>query len=186
MIKKNYAGQLLAANPSNPKDGDQTAVIFIITNNGPTTVGLQINQTINNPSLGHICSNIGIFYDGSEPLYWGGQISQNKIHVVHSLDWEGFTTVKITEDLGVTNDISVLAAISRNEGPEYFRACVGYWLWENGRFEQQIDPKQFPSGEVSRWETVPATIENIFAETNEDQWRATLEESARKQASSWF
>lgn len=186
MIKKTYQGQLLAAHPGNPKDGDERAVIFVITNADDVTVGLQINHTMTTPRLSTICGNIGIDYDGYEPLYWGGQISQNKIHVVHSLDWQGLSTVKITDQLGVTNDISVLAAISRNEGPEYFRSCVGYWLWENGRFEQQVEPKKYPSKEVHRWETLPATVENVFSTSDEEQWRAVLEASARKQVSTWF
>jgi putative transcriptional regulator len=186
MIKKTYQGQLLAAHPGNPKDGDHTAVVLVITNKDNITVGLQVNQTMENPPLSTICHNIGIDYEGLDPLYFGGQISQNKIHVVHSLDWQGLTTVKINSEIGVTNDISILAAISRGEGPEYFRACVGYWLWEHGRFEQQINPKEYPSKEIHRWESVPATIENLFSTTDEEQWRSILEASARQQVANWF
>jgi len=183
---KNYQGHLIAANPANPVDGNENAVILIIANNNDTTVGLQINQLMDSPELGQICRNIGIEYDGKEPLFWGGQISQNKIHVIHSLDWQGLSTTKINDELGVTNDISVLAAISRNEGPEYFRCCVGYWIWEHGRFEQQVDPKNYPSKEIHQWETVPATMENVFSTIDKDQWRYILNESIKLQTAVWF
>jgi putative transcriptional regulator len=181
-----YRGKLLAANPANPKDGDQTAVIMVINHTIDATIGLQVNTTLAHPTLSHIMHNMGIWYEGMDPLYYGGQLSQNKIHVIHSLDWSGLTTVKITDEIGVTNDISVLAAISQGQGPELFRACVGYWMWENGRFEQQMDPKNFPSNEVHRWESVPATLENVFGYSDEEQWRKILEESARTQAAAWF
>lgn len=186
MSTKNYQGQLLASHPGNPKDGDEKSVVFVVSHLNDVCIGLQINHQMPAPSLASICQGMGIWYEGDEPLYWGGHISQNKIHVVHSLDWAGLSTTKITDEIGVTNDVSILAAISRGEGPEHFRSCVGYWLWEHGRLDQQINPKKYPSKEVHRWELVPATLESIFDSAGEEQWVSILEQSARQQVANFF
>jgi putative transcriptional regulator len=185
MIKNNLQGHLLAANPSNPRDELDRAVILLTSHTSGSSVGLQINRVLPELSLANIANNIGIWIDDDHPVYCGGSVGVNKIHVIHTNDWQGHTTVRITKDLCVTNDISVLAAISRGEGPDQIRACAGFWLWEDGQLDQQLGntPAEF---DRYKWETVPATIENVFESLGIEQWHNTLEASARMQVSLWF
>jgi putative AlgH/UPF0301 family transcriptional regulator len=185
-MEVDYRGKLLAAHPSNPKDGDQMSALLIITHNKGLSLGLRINQIIPNHDLSAVCQNLGIWYEGSEPIFYGGKSGQNRIHVIHSLEWVGPSTMILNKDIGVTNDVSVLAAISDGEGPEYFRACAGHRIWNHQLLEKQIDPKNYPSDEVHRWEIANATIDNIFNEYEDDQWRKILEDSAKQQAAAWF
>lgn len=184
MIKKKYPGYLLLANPNNPRDELNKSVLLIVTHTNNVAVCLQINNPLEDINLQTVAGNIGIDYPTADPLYYGGNIAQNKIHVVHSLDWRGMSTVKLNDRLAVTNDISVLAAISQGEGPEYYRACAGYWLWENGRLDQQLDPKF--KGEPHKWEISPATINNVFNGEGPEQWRNAIDEAAKFQVNAWF
>lgn len=183
MTKKNYQGHLLAANPNNPRDELDRAVILLIGYGADTVFGLQINNPYDDLNIKSISDNIGIDLDIDAGIYRGGSNGLGKISVVHSADWTGLSTVLISENLAVTNDISVLAALSRGEGPEYFRACAGHWLWERSQLESQLDPH---TKTRYKWEAVPARLETVFGLEGEEQWQTALEESARHQVSAWF
>lgn len=186
MTEKSYVGHLLAANPFNPKDQLEQGVILVVTHTAELALGLQINKPLSNITLSDICSQIGIDADLDEPIYHGGVVNTNKIHVVHSNDWSGLTTARLNNELSVTNDISILAALARNEGPEYFKACAGFWGWESGQLDSQIQAKTEKQIK-HRWETVPATVNNVFeAGSDFDHWRSVIEESAAKQVAVWF
>jgi putative AlgH/UPF0301 family transcriptional regulator len=184
MIDKNYQGQLLVSNPRNPVDELASSVIFVLTHSEKMAVGLQINQRIDNLDLQTVAHGLGIWHDGSDPVYSGGNMGINKIHVVHTQDWMGINSSPVTSDLAVTNDISIIAAISQGDGPEYFRACAGFWLWEAGVLERQMNPQD--TSVVHRWETLSPSIEALFEREENDQWRHCLELSARSQVDLWF
>lgn len=185
MPKKNYQGCLLVANPSNPKDELSKAVILLVSHHPTKSVGIQINNPLTDLDLQTVSNNIGIDFEGQDPLWYGGSIGSNKIHVVHSNDWAGLSTVKINDEISITHDISVLAALSRGEGPKQYRACAGYWGWEAGDLDQQLDPKQ--ADKVShKWETLEATLENVFEGEGPDQWHKAIEESTKNQVNAYF
>jgi putative transcriptional regulator len=185
MIEKPYIGQLLAANPNNPKDGLSGSVILIVNHNEQATVGIQVNARLLDMELSGVMSGLGIDYIGNDPLYRGGNIDGGKVHVIHSTDWEGMSTVKINDQLAITNDLSILAAISQGEGPEYFRACVGFWMWEAGVLEIQLNAK-IDTDVQHRWESITGNVKNVFENEGVEQWYEALESSARKQVSHWF
>lgn len=182
--KKKYDGYLLAANPANPKDDLERSVILLLRHTDDISVGLQINRELPNHKLSDISETNGIFIDSNASLWYGGNTEERKIHVVHSTDWMGLSSGKITNDIAVTNDISILAAVSRGEGPEYFRACTGYWVWDNGRMNHMLDPHYHD--EPVKWEILPATMETAFSEEGIDQWLLAIDRSAQFQTASWF
>jgi len=184
MTKKKYPGYLMVANPNNPRDEISKSTILVVTHNSKLAIGLQLNNPLEDINLKTVADNIELEYEGTDPLFYGGNISQNKIHVVHSNDWCGLSTVKLNEHLSVTNDISVLCAIAGGEGPEYFRACAGYWIWEDGKLDAMLDPHN--KHEPHKWVMVPATLENSFSGEGPEQWRLALEQAARYQVSAWF
>jgi putative AlgH/UPF0301 family transcriptional regulator len=187
MSWNNYQGHLIASHPCNPQDEHHHSVILMVNHTPDTAVGLRINQLVNIPVLKNIVNeNLGIDYHRDDPLYSGGSSSANKIHVIHSMDWSGLSTVQITDEIGITNDISVFAALSRDEGPEHFKACMGFWFWANGHFDLQMNHKIRPQESRHRWEPVEATIENTFQTSEVLMWDRVIEESAKMQINSWF
>lgn len=184
MAKKKYSGYLLVANPNNPRDELAKSVLLCVNHTGNLAIGLQINNQLVDIDLSTVAFNLGMDFPSNAPLWYGGNIASNKIHVVHTNDWRGITTVKLNDEISVTNDISVLAAISRGDGPEYFRACAGYWLWEDGRMDKMLDPRD--KEDPMKWEVVPATMDLIFDGEGQDQWRIALERAAKHQVDAWF
>lgn len=182
--KSSYVGKLIAAHPVNPRDSLDHAVILIVTHTPQICIGIQINRPLYELDLGTVSGQSGIEYDGEDPVFYGGKINSNKIHVVHSLDWSSMTTVQITPDIGVTNDLSVLAAIAQGEGPFDFRACAGFWNWPTKELTQQLNGRRDPT---HKWELTPATLENVFdSDVELEQWRSVIEDCARDQVANWL
>ena len=181
--KQSYQGYLLVANPNNPKDELEKSVILVVGHGIEQVVGIQINNPYDRLTVQSISEGLGIDLDITDSVYRGGGNGVNKISMIHSADWTGLSTTLITENLAVTNDISVLAALSRGEGPEYVRACAGHWLWDRHQLDQQLDPHAITR---YKWEAVPANMINIFDLEGEEQWQSALEASARYQVSAWF
>ena len=92
--------------------------------------------------------------------------------------------MELTPEIAVTYDISILADVSRGEGPEFFRACTGYWLWGEGRMNHMLDPHH--TDEPVKWEILPATMETVFAEEGIDQWILAIDHSAKFQTAGWL
>lgn len=183
MTNQNLLGKLVVAHPLNPKDGLDHTVTLIVTHTPMLTLGLQLNNVMVNLPLKTVFMQLGLWYDGDEMVYHGGVINPGKIHIVHSLDWTGHSTIAMAENIGVTNDISILNALSRGEGPEYFRACAGFMSWEDSLLDQQLDS----SSKLSHhWEIAPATLETVFASDGMDQWHAAIEASVKRQVADSF
>jgi len=184
MTKKRYPGYLLVANPNNPRDELSRSVILVANHTADVAIGLQINNPLEDIDLQTVAQNLGMDFDKNAQLWYGGNMNTNKIHVIHSNDWKGLSTVKMSDEISVTNDISVLAAIARGEGPEHFRACAGYWIWSDGRLDRMLNPRE--KEDPMKFEITPATIESVFDGEGPDQWRSVLDKAAKYQVNAWF
>lgn len=185
MPKSSYKGNLIVAHPNNPRDELSRAVILVIAHTHSRSMGIQINYPVAHPSLSSICDNIGIEFLCDDALYYGGNVGTNKIHVVHSSDWNSTSTIMLNEDIYLTSDISVLAALAAGEGPSQFRACAGFWGWDDGELDRQLS-NNFIKENKYHWEIVKATSQNVFDGQGPEQWRKVLEDCASQRINSWF
>lgn len=180
MPKKSLVGQLAVANPLNPTDGQEFAVTLIVSDDREATVGVQINRPIPRLNLGMVCQRVGIKTTRTDPIYRGGRVNSGKIYVIHSVDWQSETTCQITDDLSITNDLSILRAINSGSGPQHFRACAGFWIWPPRQLWQQIIAGPVSEAE-HRWETINGTAQRIFESGQHlDQWHNIMEQVARQ------
>lgn len=183
---ENYQGQLLIAHPTNPDDNLKNSVILVVSYASPMCLGLQINKTIDHIKLSNICQNMDIDYLGDENLYHGGIVGTGKVHVVHSTDWRGPSTVQINDYINVTSDISVLVALSHGGGPEHFRACAGYWTWSKSLLDNQLGLGSKGQLTDYRWEVLPANTEHVFSLDGDDQWAHCVKASTELLVKYWF
>lgn len=170
----NCIGKLLIANPTNPEDDLARSVLFCTTHTKNIAIGLQVNRLNDDIDLSTVAYHLGIEYYGSEPVWYGGNISRDKIHIIHSLDWRGISTVPLTEHIGVTSDIGILAAIARDKGPRLFKACAGYWLFDNGRLDKHLSKIKDPN-DPFKWEVVDADIDTVFLLDYQYLWEECLQ-----------
>lgn len=183
MLRKTLLGNLLVANPLNPQDNLSFGVVLVASQSYKTTIGIRLNLPSKIVPLESVFEQMDLEYDGPEFLYTGGNTDRSKVHIVHSLDWTSVTTMRVTDDIGITGDVSVLEAISKGCGPKHFRACSGYWIWDNDLLNKQISKTELTT-EYS-WELAPATIESVFEYDKLDQWHQAIELSASIQSEQW-
>jgi len=188
MIEQNYRGFLLAAHPKRVDPYLRRGVMLILDHDSSGAIGLQINKPYGHDvSLDTVMQNLNLPLTSGQdqPLYNGGTEMTNRIHVVHTLDWYSPSTVKLTDQIGVSNDVSVLAAIANGEGPEYIRVIAGYTKWLPGHLNGEILGED-PWTINHTWTFVPANIDILFGLDDIDQWHKIIAESGRIQVSSWF
>lgn len=186
MIEQNYQGYLLAAHPKRSDPFTRRGVILVLDHSETGAIGLQINKPFTSDvNFETVMNNIGLSTDLDYPLYNGGQENQHRIHVVHSMDWYSSATTKVTEDIGVSHDISVLTAISAGRGPVYFKAVAGHVKWAAGNLEGEVLGED-PWDITHSWSFAPATSETVFDFDEYEQWHSVITESSKHQIASWF
>jgi len=162
----NLVGQLIISSPGNHRDSLYQSVILVTQNDNKLVTGLQINARLAQPDLALVASEMGLTHQQPEdPLWYGGNISNSRIHIVHSLDWTSPATLAINDQIGVTNDVNVLTAISQRTGPKLYRACSGHWCINTLHHN---------------WETCEATTELVFSDNHYTQhWHECLAASIK-------
>ena len=186
MIDQKFKGYVLAAHPRRQEPVLRRGVILVIDHDDTGAIGLQINKPFTNDiTFATVMHNVGLTTDIDQPLYNGGPESSNRIHVIHSLDWYSPTTIKVTDTIGVSNDVSVLTAISENEGPEHFRVVAGFARWLPKHLDGEIagtDPWHI----TQSWSYAPADLETVFSGDDIDQWHTVIDKSSRLQTATWL
>ena len=186
MIIQNYKGQLLASHPKRRDSYLRRSAMLILDHDTSGAIGLQINKKFaSNITVGTVMRNLGLRIDNDQPLFHGGSESPNRIHVVHSLDWFTANTINLSDDIGVSNDISVLSAISEDDGPEYFRVVAGFTRWLPNHLEGEISG--IDSWDITHsWSNSPVSIETVFELEDTDQWWGIHDHAKKQQIANWF
>lgn len=186
MIIQNYKGQLLASHPKRRDPFLRRSAVLIIDHDAAGAIGLQINKRYaNNVSVSTVMNNLGMQITEDQPLFHGGAESPNRIHVVHSLDWTTISTIRLSNTIGVSNDISVLSAISEDSGPEHFRVVAGFTRWLPNHLEGEITGAA-PWNITHSWSSAPVSIETVFELDDTDQWWGIHDHASKQQIANWF
>lgn len=186
MIEQNYTGYLLGAHPRRRDPLLNKGVMLVLEHDETGAIGLQINKPfVNDLSFETVMNNVGLHAPDDQPLYNGGPTHSNRIHVIHSLDWYSNHTVKLTEQIGVSHDLSILAAIAANEGPSQFRVVAGYTVWQPGYLDGEVSGEE-PWDVTASWSFVKAEPETVFQIDGVDQWHRIIMDSSKLQIANWF
>lgn len=176
---QDLAGQLLISHPRSQDSDFNKSVILVASADSNIVVGVQLDTVMPELVLSEVCYRMDIAYSGTEPIYRGGDRGVGRVHVIHSSDWSGITTVSITPEISITNDLSVLAALSVGDGPARFRACAGHWSWQPPQLENQ-----FRSGQ--NWVVLPSDPDLVFDQESERQWRTCINRYTLECGRRWF
>jgi putative transcriptional regulator len=182
---KNLAGRILVSQPKSDDPYFSKSVILVAKHGSRGSWGLMINKATPNLTLGTIMQAVGIDSNKSDRVYVGGPVDTHRVCVVHSMDWQSYNTIQIAPDLGITNELQVLAAISQNEGPALFRTCIGSCGWGPGQLDGELQGK-FPWKSHNAWLDAPADIESVFSLSEDDQWQKGIELVAKTAVDKWF
>ncbi|HHJ17795.1 MAG TPA: YqgE/AlgH family protein [Gammaproteobacteria bacterium] len=142
------------------------AVTYICEHNDEGALGLVINRPLD-MQLGEILQHVQVEDIQPEarqiPVYLGGPVQQDRGFVLHDPlgDWEA--TLRVTDRIGITSSLDILAAIARNEGPERTLIALGYAGWGAGQLEQEMAENAWLNG--------PANPDILFDTPDEERWK---------------
>jgi len=181
----NLSGHILVAQPKTHESIFSKSVVLVAHHDQNGAWGVMVNKPTPKVTLDTVMSSTGISYINPEPIYVGGPVDTHRVHVVHSLEWRVSSTVIVTPEIGITSELSVMAAIAKSAGPRLYRVCVGISAWAQGQLEGEY--KGLPPWKLEhRWLDAPATIESVFNLSNDEQWGKSIELVANNKISDWF
>lgn len=180
----NYRGKLLAAHPKRQQEYLKKSVMIVAEDHELGSWGLQINWPHRGPiSFSTIIENQGMWINFDCSVFFGGQYNLTRCFLLHTLDWSSATTVPLTEDLGMTGDLSVLAAIVENQGPEKYRPIIGAHKWGANELQQELSS----SADIEdSWLIVNPTIDLIFGYQEKEQWQAVISACGQTLINQWI
>ena len=179
------SGKILVAPPKH-LEGHFSKTVVLVAQHGLTGAwGVVVNRQARTVNMQNIMNAAGIEYSGHEPIFVGGPVEPTRVQVIHTLDWHSSSTLRITDNIGITGDLSVLAAIAANEGPKLYRAGVGLAVWSAGQLDGEMSGKE-PWRKEHQWLTNEATVELCLTGAGEEQWQRAIDECINQRIATLF
>ena len=132
-------------------------------------VGIVINHVQHGISGRMIFEELGMEFNADAehiPIHIGGPVHSNELFVLHGppLDWED--SLKITDDLALSNSRSILEAIASGKGPDSYLISLGCAGWGPGQLEWEMAQ--------NAWLTSPCALDIIFKIPIEIRWEEAI------------
>ena len=185
MTNIDYTGKLLVTQPIVEDQNFKKSVILVAQHSMTGSWGVVVNKHAKNITMTEVFSAAGIDCFLHESVFAGGPVEKSRVHVIHTLDWTSPTTLQITKDLGITGDISVLAAISAGEGPKMYRVGVGLAVWAPGQLEGEQSGIA-PWSPLNQWLVTDATLELVLTGAGEEQYQRVINNCVNRSISDFF
>ncbi len=129
---------LLVAMPSLKDPYFEKTVILLCNYTQESAFGL----VINNPSSIQIKDILSEQFEAKEeltnPLLLGGPVQPESLWAIHSSDFTGNTTSKVTATIHISSIQEVLSALVQGEGPHYYHLGCGYAGWGEEQLDREI------------------------------------------------
>lgn len=163
-------GQLLVAAPKMTDPNFAETVIVMVDHNAGGAMGLIVNRIMGSGQLKTLLQGFGVESDtasGTVRLHAGGPVETGRGFVLHSADYSGPSTQKVSDGLAVSTGRDILNAIADGEGPRVIRFILGYAGWGPGQLE----------GEMARddWLTAPAEPSLVFDDDVDSLWQKAVD-----------
>lgn len=159
-------GQLLIAMPSMADPRFQQSVIYVCAHTPDGAMGLVLNRPIVKPTFDDLLKQLSV-----EPvppareikLYAGGPVENARGFVLHTSDWTGEGSLRVTGDTALTASLDVLKVIAEGGGPRECVLALGYAGWGPGQLDQEI--------QQNAWLSVPPDETLLFDKEHDTKWR---------------
>jgi len=170
--KFSLCNHFLIAMPSLNDPNFEQSVSYICEHNSEGAMGIIINR-ITEITFADLCEQLDIEITDTDttdyPIYHGGPVETERGFILHSPVGEWDSTLKVTDDIGLTVSQDILQAIaegydSDNKPPEHFLITLGYAGWSEDQIEDEIAENV--------WLNTPANSEILFKTPIEHRWAA--------------
>ncbi|MEY4593214.1 MAG: hypothetical protein RIR18_2109 [Pseudomonadota bacterium] len=162
--------QFLIAMPAMVDPFFNRTLVYICEHNENGALGIIVNRPLD-MSLATLFDKIGIKLENEEianlPVYFGGPVQTDRGFVLHRPLGEWQSTLKISDDIGLSSSRDVLSAVAEKGDPGDIIVTLGYAGWEGGQLE-----KEFAD---NAWLSVPADPELLFGVAPEERLGEALQ-----------
>jgi len=138
-------GQTLIAMPNMGDPRFERSVILICSHQNDHAMGIVINKTIKEVTIGELLKQLEINADktlSSSPVFYGGPVQQDQGLVIHTLDYKLDETLIVNDNIGVTGTREILANVASKEDsvprPDRYLLALGHAGWSGGQLEEEI------------------------------------------------
>jgi len=180
----NYQGQLLVAQPGAPSSFFQETVVAVCEHHTEGSWGLVLNKPIAAATVGEVAQEFDLEYPDNTPLYLGGPVDTQGLHILHTPDLIEHNTWFITDDLCVTSSVEVLAEICQGRGPSQWRMFLGFSGWGPGQLDGEQSGLE-PWSNRHKWLTLPIKP-NVLELPVKSMWTRCLNSSITESVEMWF
>lgn len=153
------------------------SVIYLCEHNDKGALGVVINKPTDmtmNVLLDRIDLSIKVTPDSPDatpllfkrPVMFGGPVQIERGFVLHSELDDFSSTLKVTDNIGLTTSKDILEAVAEGEGPQRVLVTLGCAGWSAGQLENEISKNS--------WLTVKADPSVIFELPVEERFDAAL------------
>lgn len=163
------AGQLLVAAPQIRDPRFVRTVIYMVRHDTTGALGLMLNRPIGDAALAGLLERFGLQSEGvggTIRVHYGGPVGRTQGFVLHTAEYAGKGTVKITDGMALTTEPEILRDIATGAGPRRSFFALGYAGWAPGQLEAEI--------RAGGWVGVPADEALVFDEDYKGKWHRAM------------
>lgn len=141
-------GQLLVAMPKMGDARFEKTVIYLCAHSNEGSMGFIINRPLETPKPQDFLTQLNIVSENeidkiptelvNGALYSGGPVEPGRGFVLHTPEYEGQSTIKVSKDVFLTATLEILREIAVGRGPEKYALALGYSGWSAGQLEDEI------------------------------------------------
>jgi putative transcriptional regulator len=162
-------GQILVAMPTLQDPRFTQTVIFICAHTEEGAMGVVLNRPLRRVKFGDLLGQLGIEPNPPQRemrLGTGGPVDDNRGFVLHSADWTGEGSLRVSEQYTLTANQEVLQVVAAGGGPARGLLVLGYAGWDAGQLDEEI--------RQNAWLSVPADEAIVYDEDCTTKWARAL------------
>ena len=176
MPSRDYlTSKLLIAMPNMGDPRFERSVVLICSHDDDHAMGVIVNKPLDDLDKEELLEDLGVMENDPSPdwtVYFGGPVHTGRGLVIHSLDYELSSTIRIGQNLGLTVSKQILIDAAKQDpgspGPSSFMLAIGSAGWGPGQLEAEIA--------ANSWAHCDARSDIIFDLDNDAAWRKAFGE----------
>jgi putative transcriptional regulator len=142
------------------------SVIYICAHTSDGAMGIVVNRPLQRPSFEDLLRQLKVVPTPPARLIHlcqGGPVENARGFVLHTTDWTGEGSLRVTDSIALTASLDVLKAIAEGEGPREGLLALGYAGWGPGQLDNEL--------QQNAWLSLPADDTIIFDADFDTKWR---------------
>ncbi len=174
-VTGNLTGQLLLATPQILDPRFMRTVIYMVRHDGGGAMGLVLNRPMVEIPLARVLEQLGIESkdaSGTVRTHYGGPVDRTRSFVLHTDDYVGSSTLRVTGGVAMTWQPEIWRAIAAGTGPRRSLFVLGHSGWAPGQLEAEMS--------AGHWVAVPADEALVFDDDYDGKWPRAMARRAIK------